>query len=85
MGEKSFNRKDCIRALKRLGFVLRNRRHGSHDKYCPPDALATKLLGMQPRFIMVPRHNELRCQTEILAELKAMGSDDLVAEFKKYL
>jgi len=34
---------------------------------------------------MIPRHNELHVQAEIVKELKAMGGDKLVEKFKKYL
>lgn len=85
MGEANFNRKQCIRALAKLGFFLGNKRRGNHDKYCPPSEISVRLSGIAPRFIMVPRHNELHCQNEILAELFAMGGEDLIKKFKELL
>jgi len=85
MGEWNFNRKRCIRALQKIGFRLGNKRSGKHDKYYPPHEIAAKLIGTQPRFIMVPRHNELHCQNEIVSELQAMGENELVESFGKNL
>jgi hypothetical protein len=69
----------------RLGFFLSNKRNGRHDKFEPPKVIADTLVGRQPRFIMIPRHRELHCQSEIISELRAMGGDELVASFKKNL
>ena len=85
MSDFNFNRKQCIRAIRKLGFVLQNRRSGIHDKYVPPQEIASKLAPTQPHFIMIPRHNELRCQPEIISELRKMGGDSLLETFKKYL
>ena len=85
MGELNFNAKQCLRAFKQLGFTLANKRRGRHDKFVPPKDIADKLSGVQPRFIMVPRHRELHCQSEILSELRAMGGEELVSRFKSFL
>ncbi|MFA5130518.1 MAG: hypothetical protein WC477_06440 [Patescibacteria group bacterium] len=85
MGEANFNKKQCIRALKKLGFFLDHSRRGRHDKYCPPVEMFKQLSGFAPRFIMIPRHNELHVQNEILSELKAMGGEELVRRFKEEL
>ncbi len=85
MGELNFNTKQCIRALKRLGFSLSNKRNGRHDKFEPPKEIADSLIGLQPRFIMVPRHRELHCQSEIISELRTMGGDELIKKFKANL
>lgn len=85
MGEMNFNRRQCIRALKKLGFFLCNKRFGRHDKFCPPQEMSQQLSGAQPRFIMVPRHNELHCQSEIISELKVMGGGILVEKFNELL
>jgi hypothetical protein len=85
VGELNFNTKQCIRSLKRLGFYLSNKRSGRHDKFEPPKTIADKLIGLQPKFIMIPRHRELHCQPEIISELRAMGGDELVASFKQNL
>jgi len=37
MGRQDFNRKQCIRALLKLGFVKDNKRRGSHDKFKAPE------------------------------------------------
>lgn len=85
MGEKDFNRKECVRAFLEIGFHEASQRRGKHDKWSPPEPIASKLIGLQPRFIMVPRHSELHCQSKILKELKDMGGEDLVEAFKKAL
>lgn len=86
MGESNFNKRQCIRALSKLGFFLCNKRRGQHDKYCPPKNIEQTLTGKeQPRFVMIPRHNELHCQDEIISELKAMGGEELVNKFKNLL
>lgn len=85
MGEKDFNRKQCASAFLEIGFFEVAQRRGKHDKWAPPKHIAEKLTGLQPRFIMVPRHNDLHCQSKILKELRAMGGDELVEAFKKAL
>lgn len=85
MGIYNFSRKQCIRALRRLGFVIANKRSGKHDKYEPPSSILSKLSINQAKFIMVPRHNKLQCQNEIISELRLMGGDDLVKRFTDYL
>lgn len=74
MGEANFNRRQCVRALARLGFTLTNRRFGVHDKYKAP-------FMANPQFIMVPRHKDIHCQQAILRELKKMGGEDLEKRF----
>ena len=85
MGGLNFNTRQCVRALRKLGFLLANKRHGRHDKYVPPSEIGQTLTGNQPRFIMVPRHGDLHCQVDIIRELKAMGGEALVEEFKRLL
>ncbi len=85
MGGLNFSTRQCIKALRKLDFLLTNKRHGRHDKYEPPAEIAGKLTGIQPRFIMVPRHGDLHCQAEIIRELKAMGGEALVEQFKREL
>lgn len=77
MGRKDFNRNQCIKALKKIGFQSKNNRRGNHDKFvCPlsnnPD---------QPSFIVVPRSRQIHCQFAILKELKNIGGDELVNKF----
>ncbi len=79
MGENTFNRRQCVRALNKLNFVLDNKRSGKHDKYKAPFANAN------PPFIMVPRHNDIHCQDDIVKELERMGGKELVEKFKQYL
>lgn len=85
MGELNFDYRQCLRALKRLGFYLGNKRSGQHDKFYPPSEITKRLEGLQPRFIMIPRHRKLHCQSEIVSEIKAMGGEELVKKFKDYL
>ncbi|EKD33148.1 MAG: hypothetical protein ACD_76C00085G0011 [uncultured bacterium] len=85
MGELNFNTKQCIRALKRLGFYIGNKRSGRHDKFYPSKEIADLLTGVQPRFIMIPRHRDLHCQSEIVSELRKMGGDSLVEKFNENL
>jgi len=34
---------------------------------------------------MIPRHNELRVQHKIIKELKAVGGDELVEKFMRFI
>lgn len=77
----NFNRRRCIRALKKLGFKKVNIRRGKHDKFVPPQSIVSA----NPPFIMIPRHRNLYCQNEIIKELYKMGDSLLVEEFKSYL
>ncbi|HBB38209.1 MAG: hypothetical protein UV82_C0002G0115 [Candidatus Magasanikbacteria bacterium GW2011_GWD2_43_18] len=81
MGRQDFNRKQCIRALLKLGFVKDNKRRGSHDKFKAPEHVLQQRQANQPPFIMVPRSRQLHCQLEILKELWAFGGDAFVEEF----
>lgn len=81
MGDYNFNKRQCVRALKKLGFYLSNDRRGDHDKYQFPARYVIPA-GYRP-FIMIPRHNELRVQHKIIKELRAIGGDDLVGEFTR--
>lgn len=78
MGEANFNRRQCVRALSRLGFRLADRRCGEHDKFIAP-------FPATPPFIMIPRHKELHCQQAILKELRKMGGEDLIRKFQENL
>lgn len=83
MGELNFNKRQCVRALKKLGFCLDNDRRGTHDKYAFPSGY-TIPAGFRP-FIMIPRHNELKLQHKIIKELKSVGGDELVEKFMSLL
>lgn len=83
MGDCNFNKRQCIRALKKLGFYLSNDRRGDHDKYNFPDHYET-VAGYRP-FVMVPRHNELKVQHKIIKELRVIGGDELVEKFTRLL
>lgn len=74
MGDSNFNRRQCIRALVRLGFVLTNQRQGRHDKFLAPPPYNSS-------FIMVPRHKNLNCQFAILRELKNIGGEAMEKKF----
>lgn len=79
MGKANFSRAQCLRALRKLGFRQDFTRHGKHDKFLPP--ASTTIQPGKPEFIMIPRHGVLRCQFEILKELRAMGGEDLEKSF----
>lgn len=81
MGRKDFNRNQCIKALKKIGFVKKNVRRGKHDKFVPPENLLKIKTEGQPSFIMIPRGKNLHCQLEILKEIWAFGGDELVDQF----
>lgn len=81
----NFNRKQSVRALVKLGFKNKSSRRGKHDKYEPPEEIKSKLSSLQPQFIIIPRHNELKCQNEIVKELNIMGGEELVERFINFL
>ncbi len=83
MGELNFNKRQCVRALQKLGFCLNNDRHGTHDKYVFPGNY-TIPAGFRP-FIMIPRHNELKLQHKIIKEIRLVGGDGLVEKFMNLL
>lgn len=85
MGKDDFNRNECIGALSKLGFKIKNKRRGDHDKFAAPEELLKNKKTNQPPFIMVPRSRQLHCQLEILKELWALGGDDLVEKFLKLI
>ena len=85
MGEKDFTRRQCLSALRALGFWHDASRRGRHDKYVPPKSILDTLAPHQAHFIMIPRHNEIHCQSEILKELKAMGGENLAVAFKEMI
>lgn len=85
MGDFNFNKRQCLRALKKLGFTEGGKRRGNHDKYYPPRHIAEKFRSDQAHFIMIPRHNELHIQHEIVKEIEVMGGIELVEQFRKYL
>lgn len=76
----NFNKRQCIRALKRLGFVEKSKRK-KHFKFYPPGNIAQKITPGLPQFIMVPNHRELKVQKLIVQELREMGSEELVKKF----
>jgi predicted RNA binding protein YcfA (HicA-like mRNA interferase family) len=78
MGERDFNRGQCIRALLKLGFYLSNKRSGKHDKYKAP-------MSCNPPFIMMPRHKDIHCQSAIITELFKIGGKKMVDDFISYL
>ncbi len=79
MGGYTFNRRQCVRALMKIGFVLATQRSGKHDKFRSP------LPRANPPFIMIPRHNDLHCQDAIVKELEKMGGPELVEKFVSHL
>ena len=79
MGDWNFSKKQCVCVLKKLGFIEVTSRKGRHDKFLSP------LKDSHPPFIMIPRHNELHCQREIVKELKKMGGGELLGKFRESL
>jgi len=85
MGRYNFNKKQCIKALKALGFYQNTIRKGPHDKYLPPDNIKLDIKPGQPPFIMITRGNKFHIQNAVIKELKNMGGDQLVEKFLQYL
>lgn len=85
MSIKDFSSLECIRALVKLGFVLKKVRRGSHHKYEPPEDILKKIPFDRPHFVMVPKHRAIHCQDEIVKELENMGGEELVKQFENYL
>jgi len=85
MGRKDFKRKECIKALLKLGFEKSNKRRGNHDKFKAPTHLLKDRQANQPPFIMLPRSRKIHCQLEILKELWALGGEKLIDEFWEYI
>ena len=83
MGKNDFNRRQCIRALKRLGFEEKNSRRGNHDNFIVPARFLKNKQSNQPPFIMIPRNRNLHCQRAIIRELYNFGGDELVENFLK--
>jgi len=81
MRRVDFNRKQCIKSLKKLGFIKKNTRRGKHDKFVAPNNLLENRREGQPSFITVPRSRQIHCQLEIQKEIWAFGGDELVKEF----
>ena len=81
MGQNNFNRRQCVRALEKIGFIDTSQRHGKHSKFTAPSQYQKDNF----TFVMVPKHNKLRCQDEIIKELKRMGGDELVEKFRQNL
>ncbi|MCK5320143.1 hypothetical protein KAJ61_02010 [Candidatus Parcubacteria bacterium] len=81
MGINNFNRRQCLRALKKIGFRKSVKRRGKHDKFMPPE----NIKNTNPPFIMIPRHKNIYCQNEIVKEIEKMGGQRLVEKFRSYL
>lgn len=78
MSNRTFDKRQCLKALKKIGFYKSsNQRRGNHDKYLVPDYLKRD----NHKFIMIPRHNKLIIQNEIKKELKEIGGKKLLSEF----
>jgi hypothetical protein len=81
MGRYNFNKKRAVRSLIRCGFYLKKRKGRKHEKWFPSIEIANRLLPDQCKFIMMPRHNELHLQEDLIDELRQMGGEELVAKF----
>lgn len=83
MSENNFNRSQCITALLKLGFTLKNKpkRRGKHCKYLPPTSIKQNIPAGCPPFIMIPRSRQIHCQKAILDELEKMGGKKLLEDF----
>ena len=80
----NFNQRQCIRSLKRIGFVNRSKR-SKHFKFFPPTQIEKRIPAGKPQFIVVPNHNELKVQRPLINELREMGGDELVQMFLENL
>jgi len=75
----SFTRKECIKALIKIGFVKKTKRKAKHDKYKPPFVLDSVSKNIRP-FIMVPRHN-FYCQDALVGEIEKLCGQEIVEKF----
>ncbi|PIT90273.1 MAG: hypothetical protein COU22_03115 [Candidatus Komeilibacteria bacterium CG10_big_fil_rev_8_21_14_0_10_41_13] len=75
----SFSRKQCIKSLKKIGFVKKTKRRGKHDKYEPPFILEGLSKNIRP-FIMIPRH-KFYCQDAIVSEIEKLCGEEMVKKF----
>ena len=76
----NFNKRQCVRALKWLGFVEKSKRK-KHFKFYPPANIIKKITSGLPQFIIIPNHRELKVQKLIIQELRKMGGEELVKKF----
>ena len=76
-GKANFDRSECVRALLAIGFTKKKSKRAPHEKYIFPSHVVTQP-GERP-FIMVP-HGKLRCQDEILKELRLKGLESSFIE-----
>lgn len=76
----NFNQKQCVRSLKRIGFVNKSKR-SKHFKFFPPDYIKNQIQSGKPQFIIVSNHRELRTQKLIIQELNKMGGKKLADSF----
>ena len=68
----SFDAKQCLKALKRLGFFIdKTKGKGGHVKAYFPSHI--KVVRGQRPFIIIPLHGKFRLQKVILKELKQKG------------
>ncbi len=81
MGINNFNRRQCVKALKKIGFRKLTKRKGKHDKFIPPEDIKDS----NSPFIMIPRHKNIYCQNEIVKEIEKMGGRELVEKFRSFL
>ncbi|MBU4481888.1 hypothetical protein KKC16_00320 [Patescibacteria group bacterium] len=84
MGNANFSKKECIRALLKIGFFKEphQARRSPHDKYLVSLEYKQEI---QRSFIMIPHGRKLKCQRAILKELKKIGGGELVAKFLEKL
>ena len=59
MTEANFNKRQCIRALRKLGFYENSKRGRLHDKWFPPLDLSRNIHPGQPHFIIKEISSEL--------------------------
>ena len=81
MGKNDFNRRQCIKALKKIGFEEKSSRRGNHDKFVAPKCFLKNKQPNQPPFIMISRNRNIHCQRAIIRELYNFGEDELVKDF----
>ena len=76
----SFNQKQCIRALLKIGFTDASKRRGKHFKFKPPThSLLRNDFEIRP-FITVPKH-DFYCQEAIVREIGRLCGEEMKQKF----
>ena len=78
----TFTQKQCIKALKKIGFTDASKRRSKHLKFKPPE---NSIIGRPPAvrpFITVPKH-KFYCQNAIVAEIEKLCGTEMKESFLK--